>query len=151
MTKAEQKRKRAAGIVVLRRVPGSWRILLLRAFRNWDFPKGRIETGEDPLAAAIRETREETGLTDVAFSWGYVFRETEPYAGGKIARFYVAQTETESIELTVSPDLGRPEHHAWRWTSFDEARELLPPRLRSIVDWAEYAVSNASGADLSER
>ena len=151
MTKADQNRERAAGIVVLRRVQTGWRILLLRAFRNWDFPKGRIELGEDPLTAALRETREETGLTDLAFAWGYVFRETEPYAGGKIARFYMAQTATDSIEIPVNPELGRPEHHAWRWTSFDEARELLPPRLRSIVDWAEYAASNASGADLSER
>ena len=112
-------------------------MLLLRAFRNWDFPKGRIEVGEDPLDAALRETREETGLTDLAFSWGHVFRETEPYAGGKIARFYVAETRTEQIELPVNPELGRPEHHEWRWTSFDEARELLAPRLRFIVDWAE--------------
>ncbi len=145
MTNADPNRKRAAGIVVLRRVQGDWRILLLRAFRNWDFPKGRIEAGEDPLAAALRETREETGLTDLAFSWGHVFRETEPYAGGKIARFYMAQTGTESIELPVNPELGRPEHQEWRWTSFDEARGLLAPRLRSIVDWAESVASHAAG------
>ncbi len=140
MTKSEPNRKRSAGIVVLRRVPEGWRLLLLRAFRNWDFPKGRIETGEQPLAAALRETREETGLTDLVFSWDEDFRETEPYAGGKIARFYLAQTLTESIELPVNPELGRAEHHEGRWTSFDEARELLAPRLRFIVDWAESAV-----------
>lgn len=39
-------RKRSAGIVVLRRAPEGWRLLLLRAFRNWDLPKGRIEAGE---------------------------------------------------------------------------------------------------------
>lgn len=141
MTKADPNRKRSAGIIVLRRVPGGWRVLLLRAFRNWDFPKGRIEVGEDPLAAALRETREETELTDLVFSWGDVFRETEPYAGGKIARFYIAQTLSERIELPVSPELGRPEHHEWRWVSFDEARELLAPRLRFIVDWAESVAS----------
>jgi 8-oxo-dGTP pyrophosphatase MutT (NUDIX family) len=134
---ADPNRKRSAGIIVLRRVPEGWRVLLLRAFRNWDFPKGLIAVGEDPLAAALRETLEETGLTDIAFSWGHIFRETEPYAGGKIARFYIAQTHVERIELPVSAELGRPEHHEWRWVSFDEARELLAPRLRSIVDWAE--------------
>ncbi len=153
MTNADPIRKRSAGIVVLRRVPDGWRLLLLRAFRNWDFPKGRIEVGEDPLDAALRETREETGLTDLAFSWGHDFRETEPYAGGKIARFYMAQTGTESIELPVNPELGRPEHHEWRWTSFDEARELVAPRLRFIVDWAESVVVRAGrvrseGTDL---
>ena len=138
-------RKRAAGIVVLRRAEGNWQLLLLRAFRNWDFPKGRIEAGEDLLGAALRETREETGLTDLAFSWSHVFSETDPYAGGKIARFYMAQTRTERIELPVSPELGRPEHHEWRWVSFDEARDLLAPRLRFIVDWAESVVIGAAG------
>ena len=144
MTNAELNRKRSAGIFVLRRVPEGWRLLLLRAYRNWDFPKGLITAGEGPLAAALRETREETGLNDLAFSWGHVFRETEPYAGGKIARFYMAQTRTERIELPVSPELGRPEHHEWRWVSFDEARQLLAPRLRFIVDWAESVAIGAA-------
>jgi len=134
--------RRAAGIVVLRRDPAGWRVLLLRAFRNWDFPKGLIEAGEEPLAAALREAREETGLADLEFPWGHAFRETEPYAGGKIARFYVAETHAEQIELPVSPELGRPEHHEWRWVSFDEAREKLAPRLRLIADWAESLVSS---------
>ena len=115
-------------------------MLLLRAFRNWDFPKGLIGPEEDPLTAALREAGEETGLADLVFRWGHAFRETEPYASGKIARFYVAATGNERIELPVSPELGRPEHHEWRWVNFDQARELLAPRLRSIVDWVESVV-----------
>ena len=140
MTWTHPNPKRSAGVAVLRRDPPGWRLLVLRAFRNWDFPKGRVEAGEEPLAAAIREAREETGLTDLAFPWGHAFRETDPYAGGKVARFYVAETRSERIVLPVSAELGRPEHHEWRWVSFDDARNLLPPRLQAVVDWVESEV-----------
>jgi bis(5'-nucleosidyl)-tetraphosphatase len=136
LTRPNPPGKRAAGIVVLRHDAAGWRVLLLRAFRNWDFPKGRVEPGESPLEAARRETREETGLTDLVFRWGEALRETEPYAGGKVARFYVAETRVRDITLPASAELGRPEHHEWRWASFDEARALLPPRLRAVLDWA---------------
>lgn len=35
---------------------------------SWQFPAGKIEPGEDPAAAAVRETREETGLVVAAAS-----------------------------------------------------------------------------------
>jgi 8-oxo-dGTP pyrophosphatase MutT (NUDIX family) len=40
----------------------------------------------------------------------------------------------------VSPELGRPEHHEWRWVSYDEAEELLPPRLGIVLDWARTTI-----------
>ena len=40
------------------------------------------------------------------------------------------------MTLAISHELGRPEHHEFRWVSFDEAEELLPPRLAPILDWA---------------
>ena len=59
---------RSAGIVVVRRSDaGDWLCLLLRAFRDWDFPKGGIDAGESPLAAAIRETAEEASIASLAF------------------------------------------------------------------------------------
>ena len=40
---------------------------LLMIFRNqkWDLPKGKIELGESPEKAAIREVEEETGINDI--------------------------------------------------------------------------------------
>lgn len=126
----------SAGIVVAREDDSGWRVVILRAYRNWDFPKGRVEPGEAPRDAAIRETAEETGLGDLAFCWGETYCETAPYRAGKVARYYLAKTAQTSIVLPVSVELGRPEHHEWRWVSFDEAARLLPPRLQPVLEWA---------------
>jgi 8-oxo-dGTP pyrophosphatase MutT (NUDIX family) len=126
----------SAGVVVVRRENARWRLLVLRAYRNWDFPKGMVELNETPLDAAIRETAEEASITDLVFRWGETFCETVPYGQGKVARYYLAETGQEHITLPISPELGHPEHHEWRWVSFDEAEKLLPPRLQPILAWA---------------
>ena len=68
----------SAGVVVTRRSAGEPRYLLLRVYRYWDFPKGQVEDQEEPLSAARREVREETGLDKLVFSWGEEFCETPP-------------------------------------------------------------------------
>jgi 8-oxo-dGTP pyrophosphatase MutT (NUDIX family) len=127
---------RSAGAVVFRRSERGVRLLVLRAYQNWDFPKGLVEGGEDQLACARREVAEETGLAEVEFPFGDEHKETLPYSGRKVARYYLAETDQEKITLPVSPELGRPEHHEYRWVSFDEAEELLPPRLAPVLEWA---------------
>ena len=130
----------SAGVVPLRRTPQGWRVLVLRAYRNWDFPKGVVDPDEDPLDAAKREATEETGLDDLEFPFGDMYKETLPYAGGKVARYYLGETREESVSLPISHELGRAEHHEWRWVSFDEAEELLPPRLALVLEWARVTL-----------
>jgi bis(5'-nucleosidyl)-tetraphosphatase len=131
----------SAGVVVVRREGDVWKYLLLRAYNYWDFSKGIVEAGEDPLEAACREVEEETGLRELTFRWGHGFSETEPYGQGKIARYYVAETRQETIILPVSPELGHPEHHEYRWASYQEARGLVVPRVARILDWAHTFIS----------
>jgi 8-oxo-dGTP pyrophosphatase MutT (NUDIX family) len=126
----------SAGIVPVRRTADGWRILILRAYKNWDFPKGFIDPGETPLQAAKREAAEEAELTDLEFPFGEVYRDTAPYSGGKVARYYLADTRKEQVVLPISPQLGRPEHHEGRWVSLGEAERLLPPRLQPVLAWA---------------
>ena len=132
----------SAGIVIVRREGKEWKFLFLRAYRNWDFPKGIVETGEDPLGAAKREVAEETGISDLHFRWGYIYRETEPYSGRKkMARYYLAETESRHVVFSVNPEISRPEHHEYRWLTYNELLELSPKRLKSIVKWAISLIS----------
>jgi 8-oxo-dGTP pyrophosphatase MutT (NUDIX family) len=132
---------RSAGAVVFRRTGRGVRLLVLRAYANWDFPKGEIEPGESDLGAAKREVAEETGLTELEFPFGDAHRDTLAYSGGKVARYYLAETGEEAVMLPVSPELGRAEHHEWRWVTFDEAEDLLPPRLALVLEWARVTLA----------
>ena len=139
MTTEERPLKRSAGIVIVRTENDRCLFLLLRSFNYWDFPKGEVEADEDPLQTAIREVEEETGLTRLTFPWSRDYYETRPYRTGKflkIARYYLARTDQKDIKLGISPELGEPEHHEWRWMTLQEARKHLKPRLRSVLDWA---------------
>lgn len=136
---------RSAGVVVLRTTPRDCRCLLLRAYRYWDFPKGEAGGTESLLETARREVREETGITDLAFPWGKQYTETPPYGSPrKIARYYVARTEQREVQLGGNPELGRPEHHEWRWVDYEEARRLLGERVGAVLDWA-WSVSDCPG------
>ncbi len=131
----------SAGVIVVRREADDWKYLFLRAFRNWDFPKGEVQADEAPLDAAVRETREETGITDLQFCWGQGFKATEPYnRGKKIARYYVAATSQPEVVFSVNPEIGVSEHHEYRWLSYFELEKLSPPRLLPVIRWARSVV-----------
>lgn len=125
----------SAGVAVVRADGGEWRFLLLRAYQYWDFPKGQVEAGEQPLEAACREVAEETGIRELDFRWGYGYYETGPYARGKVARYYLAETPEREVVLGIAPELGEPEHQEWRWVDLAEAYDLTSPRVRRVLDW----------------
>ncbi|MGF1613531.1 MAG: NUDIX domain-containing protein [Gammaproteobacteria bacterium] len=127
---------RSAGVVIARPTGAGWVYLLLRVYRYWDFPKGLIEEGEDPVAAACREVKEETGIEELEFVWGYGYWETAPYGVGKVARYYLARTHQSQVVLPVSVELGRPEHDEFRWVSYAEGMALLGDRLRPVLQWS---------------
>ena len=132
----------SAGVVLVRDTDEGWRYLLLRAFTHWDFPKGMVEAGEEPLAAAIREVREETLIEDLRFEWGHDFIETGPYSRGKVARYYVARTETLDVTLPVIEELGRPEHNEYRWVDEAAALKLVSARVVPIIEWATRKIAS---------
>ena len=139
----------AAGFVLYRiSRSGGLEFLLLR-HRNgghWGFPKGRIEPGESELAAALRETREETGLAgsdleivpDLRLETHYAFaRDGHPvsksavYFAARVAGGTVVRSEEHSdmqwLRCEAAQDVLR----------FEEAKRCLlevSARIRSLVD-----------------
>ncbi len=143
MTMSRKKLILSAGVIVCRQgQDGEYLFLLLRAYGFWDFPKGIVEPGEDPVQAAIRETEEETTINDLDFRWGYDYRDTGPYNNrSKIARYYIAETKTRDIDLPVNPEIGKPEHDAYRWCTYQEALKLVAPRVKEALSWAHSVIS----------
>ena len=134
----------SSGVVVVSVLDRKLKFLLLRAYRNWDFPKGMVEPGEDPIEAAMREVREETTLDDISFDWGIEFLETGPYGKGKIARYYIARSKAEHIRLPVNPEIGMPEHHEARWFDAQAALNIVSPRLKPVVRWAYKTITGTA-------
>ena len=100
-----------------------------------------VEDNEQPFAAACREVREETGISELAFPWGQNYFETLPYNRGKVARYYLAATSQREVRLLPNPEIGRPEHAEYRWVSFDEAMRLATPRVQSVLDWVKATLA----------
>ena len=130
-------KKLSAGAVVTRHADGKWWYLLLRVYKNWDFPKGTIDSDENPLNAARREIQEETGLSEFDFPFGEQYVETGPYNRGKVARYYLAQTEQTEVTTPINLEIGQPEHHEIRWLTGAQAQDILPPRLQPVLSWAQ--------------
>ncbi|QDK38003.1 bis(5'-nucleosyl)-tetraphosphatase [Bdellovibrio sp. NC01] len=117
------------------------RFLLLRSYNYWDFPKGEVEEGEDPFLAAQRELKEETGLEPYKFPFKKEFIETEPYGKGKVARYYIAEMNTDKVVLGINEELGRPEHQQYKWMTYEEALEVTVPRLQRVLKWVNAKLS----------
>ncbi len=48
-------------------------LLMIHRLSKWDLPKGKIEQGESPINAALREVEEECGISDLTI------KDTTPY------------------------------------------------------------------------
>jgi bis(5'-nucleosidyl)-tetraphosphatase len=141
MAETAPPRRFSAGVVVVHVAGGTVQYLLLRAYKNWDFPKGSVEPGEQPLDAALREVREETTLENLAFDWGTDYVDTGPYNKGKISRYYLAHSNATKVHLPINPELGFPEHQEARWVGFETALTMVSPRLKPVVQWASDLIA----------
>jgi putative (di)nucleoside polyphosphate hydrolase len=110
---------------------------------NWQFPQGGIDAGEDEYAAALRELKEETGVSSVILlgrtrDWlGYEFppeharRPGEGWKGQKQIWFAFG-FQGEDAEIDLSGHEGAVEFDAWRWAEIDEAMEAVIDFKREV-------------------
>lgn len=122
----------SAGIIVYRWTPKGPRFLLLYRDKGvWDFPRGRMESGERSRETAFREVEEETGLRagDLKVQDNFKVFEKFPYqrrsASGaatqsvfKIVIFYLAETDQPQVVLSQ-------EHEGYGWFQVNQAQKLM--------------------------
>ncbi len=120
------RREISAGIIVYRKTEEGIKFLILyHGHSYWNFAKGKIESEEKSLEAAIRETKEETGISLKDLKLNDNFRAHERFyfkrngqSVYKIVIFYLAESMTDQVVLSH-------EHQGYGWFSFEEARRIL--------------------------
>jgi len=99
--------------------------------KPWSIPKGMLEKGEDEAAAAVRETREETGL---ACRITHALGESRYVKSRKEIVAYLAEP-LEPPAVTVLAEMDWEIDQA-EFLPADEARARLHPDQRVFIDRA---------------
>jgi predicted NUDIX family NTP pyrophosphohydrolase len=109
----------------------------------WTIPKGLIEEGEDPLAAAQREFAEETGLTPTGpfLPLGFIQQKA-----GKIVHAWAYEGDADSSKIQSNMVSAGPGRHAFpeidrcEWFGGSEAREKINPAQVALLDRLEQTL-----------
>jgi len=120
----------AAGIVVFKIIDDEYHLLVLHGLDGrLDIPKGVCDPGEDTLTAALRETEEEAGLTDLHFPLDHINERFDSLY------VYVAITEQE-VTIVPNPKSGIIEHLGYEWMDLESAKNAdWSPYLKDAVHW----------------
>ena len=107
--------------------------------RHWDLPKGGIHAGETPIAAALRETHEETGLRLAADALLDIGRHA--YTSKKDLHLFACLSQRidprelhcPSTFLDRLSGRSRPEMDGFGWFGFDRIDALCTPKLAALL------------------
>ena len=132
----------SAGIVLFRKEESKILFLLLHyPSGHWDFVKGKMEQGESTHQTAIRETKEETGITDITFvenfeEWiEYNFKYQGELVQKKVV-FFLAETKTKEIKISH-------EHSGYTWMDYNSSMDKTTfDNAKTVLTKAEKLLSN---------
>ena len=132
----------SAGIVLFRKEGSKILFLLLHyPSGHWDFVKGKMEQGESTHQTAVRETKEETGITDITFvenfeEWiQYNFKYQGELVQKKVV-FFLAETKTEEVKISH-------EHSGYTWMDYNSSMEKTTfDNAKTVLTKAEKLLSN---------
>ena len=132
----------SAGIVLFRKEESKILFLLLHyPSGHWDFVKGKMEQGESTHQTAVRETKEETGITDITFvenfeEWiQYNFKYQGELVQKKVV-FFLAETKTKEVKISH-------EHSGYTWLDYNSSMEKTTfDNAQTVLTKAEKWLSN---------
>ena len=124
-------------------------LIIRDSYDNWGFPKGHVEAGEPPEAAALREVTEETGLGSLTvrgtidtIDWYFRFRGRLIH---KVCHFYLMETDRADTLPQRAEGIT-----ACRWETYDDAAQLVSyANARDVLRRAHELVSAEATAGAS--
>jgi predicted NUDIX family NTP pyrophosphohydrolase len=154
--------KKSAGLLFFRDAGGGLEVLLVhpggpfwekKDAGAWSIPKGGIEEGEDPLAAARREFEEETGTRPAGEA---IALSPRRQPGGKLVYAWAMRGDLDPAGMTSTtysmewpPRSGRrqefPEVDRAAWFTLEDARQKILKGQAPFLDDLERVVGRTSG------
>jgi len=130
---AKQEVEEIGGFIVFRRLEGGQlQYLLLEKDDepgDWSPPKGHIEGNEIPVNAAIRETREETGLLPAHYKPLYGLEEYFEYETNKDVLKKVTLWPAELIDVN-RPIVISPESRDYKWADTTQTLSIIKKQYK---------------------
>jgi 8-oxo-dGTP pyrophosphatase MutT (NUDIX family) len=139
-------------VYVIRPLASGWRVLALqraldtRCPTAWETVHGRLESGEEPEDAAIREVSEECGLSTARLYSITV----QPFYLPKVHTVEMAVVFAAFVAEPAAVTLG-PEHQRFQWLSVGDALERFHwPRERDALREVVHLLSGGDAGPVED-